>query len=50
MHKRCVCQLPKNRRRNKLSSKGCKICGCGGCNPKEESSGSSSSPSKNKSE
>jgi hypothetical protein len=50
MHKRCVCQLPKNRRRNKLPSKGCKFCGCMGCNPKEESDGSSSSPSRNKSE
>lgn len=49
-HKRCICQLPKNRRRNKLSSKGCKLCGCNGCNPLEEESRSSSSPSHHKSE
>ncbi len=35
--KSCLCQVPKNVRKTKLSSEGCKICACTGCNPKDSS-------------
>eukprot|EP00826_Nyctotherus_ovalis_P048078 TRINITY_DN5627_c0_g1_i8.p3 TRINITY_DN5627_c0_g1~~TRINITY_DN5627_c0_g1_i8.p3 ORF type:complete len:128 (-),score=58.63 TRINITY_DN5627_c0_g1_i8:55-438(-) len=31
--KSCLCQVPRLQRRSTLPSKGCKFCGCSGCNP-----------------
>jgi hypothetical protein len=35
-NKSCICQVPEDVRKTKLSSAGCKICGCVGCNPEDK--------------